>query len=180
MLAGQSAKQLVSSLEEGELMKRILVILMLVGMFGVGCTGIGGTDSAATQNPATPPQSQQVNPEDVDSYYDFDDVLVPREMEIDSKKSLVFESPNLKAGMMSFEGRVDAVSLFDFFVNSMPKDGWKTTSSFKYGRYIIGFEKPNKDCIISITDGSFKTGLQIWVNERKPGTATGMERNLSQ
>jgi hypothetical protein len=62
----------------------------------------------------------------------------------------------------------------------MPKDGWHATSSFKYGRYIIGFEKPNKDCIISITDGSFKTGLQIWVNERKAPTSGSMEQTLSE
>jgi len=161
-------------------MKQHLMILMFLVALCTACSGMGGTDTAATQNPATPPQSQPVNTEDVDSYYDFDDVLVPKEMEIDNKQSLVFESPNLKAGMMFFEGRVEAVSLFDFFVNSMPKDGWHATSSFKYGRYIIGFEKPNRDCIISISDGSFKTGLQIWVNERKtPATGT-MERNLAE
>jgi len=160
-------------------MKKILLSLIMVMGLCTACSSMDGT-SKTTQNPATPPESQAMNPEDVDSYYDFDDVLVPKEMEIDSEKSLVFESPNLKAGMMFFEGRVEAVSLFDFFVNSMPKDGWHATSSFKYGRYIIGFEKPNKDCILSITDGSFKTGLQIWVNERKAPTSGSMERNLSE
>ncbi|WP_462323678.1 hypothetical protein [Desulfoplanes sp.] len=160
-------------------MKKQLVILMLLVTLCTACSGLGGAETT-TQNPATPDQTEPVNAEEVDSYYDFDDVLVPREMEIDSNKSLVFESPNLKAGMMFFEGRVEPVSLFDFFVNSMPKDGWHSTSSFKYGRYIIGFEKPNKDCIISISDGSFKTGLQIWVNERKGGAPKTMERTLSE
>jgi hypothetical protein len=163
--------------KEGEFMKKQLIMVMAILFFCTACSGIGGTQQN-TQNPTEPPASQAVNPDDVDSYYDFDDVLVPKEMEIDDKKSLIFESPNLKAGMMYFEGRVDAVSLFDFFANSMPKDGWHTTSSFKYGRYIIGFEKTNKDCIISISDGSFKTGLQIWVNERKAETAVTSERTL--
>ena len=133
-----------------------------------------------TDSPAVGTSNQAVNQDEVDSYYDFDDILVPKEMAIDDKKSLIFESPNLKAGMMFFEGRVDSVSLFDFFANSMPKDGWRTTSSFKYGRYIIGFEKLNKDCIVSITDGSFKTGLQIWVNERRSQTSDSGERTLKQ
>jgi len=158
-------------------MKKQLLVLMAILVFCTACTGMGGTKQT-TQNPTAPQTTQAVNPDDVDSYYDFDDVLVPKEMEIDDKKSLVFESPNLKAGMMHFEGRVDAVSLFDFFANSMPKDGWHTTSSFKYGRYVIGFEKPNKDCILSITDGSYKTGLQIWVNERKVPTSQSSERTL--
>ncbi len=158
-------------------MKHVLMVLLLVTLCSA-CSGAGKTQKPEAQNPE--PQAQSYTPEEVDSYYDFDDVLIPSEMEIDSKKSLVFESPNLKAGMMFFEGRVDAVSLFDFFVHSMPKDGWHTTSSFKYGRYIIGFEKPNRDCIICITDGSFKTGLQIWVNSRKPAETGTMGQNISK
>ncbi len=81
-------------------MKKLLVILMLLAGLCAGCSSMDGTGST-TQNPATPPESQAVNPEDVDSYYDFDDVLVPKEMAIDSEKSLVFESPNLKAGSLA-------------------------------------------------------------------------------
>ncbi len=164
-------------------MKKRLALLLTTLLFCAACSGLGGTSQSTTNptgQPALGTSSQAVNQDDVDSYYDFDDILVPSEMKIDDKKSLIFESPNLKAGMMFFEGRVDSVSLFDFFANSMPKDGWRTTSSFKYGRYIIGFEKPSKDCIISITDGSFKTGLQIWVNERKVLTSGTGERTLKQ
>ncbi|PIE69497.1 MAG: hypothetical protein CSA21_02385 [Deltaproteobacteria bacterium] len=159
-------------------MKYQLMFLTLLMTLCMACTTTGNHKPTADQN--RPSQVQPVNADEVDSYYDFDDVLIPRDMEIDNKESLVFESPNLKAGMMSFQGRVDAISLFEFFVNSMPKDGWHTTSSFKYGRYIIGFEKPNKDCIISITDGSFKTGLHVWVNARKSSLPQTMGTTLTK
>jgi len=101
-----------------------------------------------------------------DSYYDFDDILVPKEMELVPKSSLLFETPELKAGVIFFEGRVDPVSLFDFFMTNMPKDNWQLRSYFKYGRYIIVFEKPDKDCIISIDEKTLTTELEMWITPR--------------
>ena len=102
-------------------------------------------------------------------YYDFDDVPVPKEMELDSKESLMFETPHVKAGLLCFSGRVEPVSLFNFFRANMPKDGWQMRSYFKYGWYIIVFEKPEKDCILGITEGHLKTNLEIWVTPRVTG-----------
>ncbi|MBW1798083.1 MAG: hypothetical protein JRJ21_06715 [Deltaproteobacteria bacterium] len=101
-----------------------------------------------------------------DSYYDFDDILVPKEMDLVPKSSLLFETPELKAGVIFFEGRVDPVSLFDFFITNMPKDNWQLRSYFKYGRYIIVFEKPDKDCIISIDEKTLTTDLEMWITPR--------------
>jgi len=101
-----------------------------------------------------------------DSYYDFEDILVPKEMKLVTKSSLLFETPRLKAGVIFFEGRVDPVSLFDFFVNNMPKDNWQLRSYFKYGRYMLVFEKPDKDCIISINEKALTTELEMWVTPR--------------
>ena len=101
-----------------------------------------------------------------DSYYDFDDILIPKEMKLVPKSSLLFETPELKAGVIFFEGRVDPVSLFDFFINNMPKDNWQLRSYFKYGRYIMVFEKPDKDCIISVNEKTLTTELEMWVTPR--------------
>jgi len=101
-----------------------------------------------------------------DSYYDFEDILVPKEMKLVTSSSLLFETPQLKAGVIFFEGRVDPVSLFDFFVNNMPKDNWQLRSYFKYGRYMLVFEKPDKDCIISINEKALTTELEMWVTPR--------------
>jgi len=101
-----------------------------------------------------------------DSYYDFDDILVPKEMKLVPKSSLLFETPGLKAGVIFFEGRVDPVSLFDFFMANMPKDNWQLRSYFKYGRYIIVFEKPDKDCIVSINEKTLTTELEMWITPR--------------
>jgi hypothetical protein len=103
-------------------------------------------------------------------YYDFDDILVPKDMRLRPNDSLLFETPTVKAGVIMFEGRVEPVSLFNFFLNNMPKDNWELRSYFKYGRYIMVYEKPDRDCIISLRERSLSTQLQIWVT---PRTETG-------
>ena len=99
-------------------------------------------------------------------YYDFKDIKVPKEMELLPKESLIFETPSFKAGVIMFEGRVEPVSLFNFFINNMPQDGWKLRSYYKYGRYIMVYEKQNRDCIISLHERTLNTQLQIWVTPR--------------
>ncbi len=104
--------------------------------------------------------------EDQNSYYDFDDILIPKEMELQSNESIIFETPSLKAGALMFEGDVEAVSLFDFFIHHMTEDNWSLRSYFKYGRYLLVFEKQEKDCVIRIQDERFKTLLYVWVTPR--------------
>lgn len=96
-------------------------------------------------------------------YYDFNDILIPKEMILDSHKSLLFETPRIKAGLLCFSGRFNAVSLFNFFRSNMINDGWHERSYFKYGRFIIVFEKPEKDCIMSISENGRITDLEIWI-----------------
>lgn len=117
-------------------------------------------------------------------YYDFNDVLIPREMELQPKLSFVFEGPSVKAGVLVFKGRVDPVSLTNFFISNMIKDGWQLSSSFKYRRTILVFTKPDRDCIINIIDDRFTTSMEVWVAPREPGSTplatSPSERTLVQ
>ncbi len=54
-------------------------------------------------------------------------------------------------------------SLISFFENNMTKDNWRMVSQFKSPRTMMFFNKPNRGCIISITEGKFSTGVEIWV-----------------
>ena len=101
-----------------------------------------------------------------ESYYDFDDVPVPSQIELQPKQSIIFETPNIKAGVIVFTGRVDPLSLFNYFVVALKNEGWHLRSYFKYQRYIMVFEKPTKDCIIRIIEDGYNTSLQVWVTPR--------------
>ncbi len=104
--------------------------------------------------------------------YDFPDIPIPPDLKLDHKRSIVFESPNLKVGVLVYKGRVDALSLFEYFEKKLPEYGWNLRSYFKYGKYIILFSKNDKDLVIRIVDKNFITELFIWVVPRTGQGAT--------
>ena len=142
---------------------RILVAfsgLLFVLLFLGGCAG----SSASTKSQAEVEMAAaggEGGP--VPLYYDFEDVLVPSELKVDKDRSFVFEVPHLRAGLLVLNGRVETNSLTRFFENNMVKDNWRLVSSFKSRRTIMFFNKPNRSCIISITEKRFSTDVEIWV-----------------
>jgi hypothetical protein len=96
-------------------------------------------------------------------YYDFGDVLVPRELNLDAKSSFVYHSSGFTAGVLVFESKVERPSLIEFFDNNMAKDNWRPVSAFKSPRTLLLFQKENRWCVINITDGNWNTMVEIWV-----------------
>jgi hypothetical protein len=140
------------------------VLLLVLAAFALSaCASSINRDQAADESQEVYLQQEA---DDTHFYYDFEDVLIPQEMDLDSKESILFETPRAKAGALVFSGRVDPVSLFNFFMINMPKDNWSLRSYFKYSRYVLVFEKPYKDCIITIVENPLKTTMQVWVAPR--------------
>jgi hypothetical protein len=150
-------------------MKRFFVLAVLLSsvfILAASCASLRSKSSGS--GPATDIQSPPA-PEVSNTYYDFDDILVPKEMKILPDDSLIVESSQFKGGLLCFGGDVDPISLFNFFVSSMSTDGWKLRNYFKYGRYMLIFEKPNKDCVIRISKKRWNTWLEIWVTPKPAG-----------
>ncbi len=108
-------------------------------------------------------------------YYDFGDILLPRELKVDTSHSFVFRTPGLTAGVLSLKGRVEVNSLLTFFENKMPVDGWRQISSFKAPRSLMLFQKRTRWCVISITGGQINTVVEIWVAPNIGGSETGLQ-----
>jgi hypothetical protein len=96
-------------------------------------------------------------------YYDFGDVLVPRELKLNAKSSFVYHASGFTAGVLVFESKVERVSLIDFFDNNMAKDNWRAVSAFKSPRTLLLFQKENRWCVINIMDNNWNTMVEIWV-----------------
>jgi hypothetical protein len=96
-------------------------------------------------------------------YYDFGDVLVPRELKLNAKSSFVYQSSGFTAGVLVFESKVERVSLIEFFDNNMVKDNWQAVSAFKSPRTLLLFQKENRWCVINISDNNWDTMVEIWV-----------------
>ncbi len=149
--------------------------LSLITLFLIltSCAQMQGSGSSDPEPQAgVEPQAATEYQGNTDFYYDFDDILVPKEMELQTADSFVLETPDAKHGVMVFSGKVEMLSLTNFFINNMMKDNWVLLSAFKSKRTILLFEKPSKYCVVNITDGKFKTLLEIWVS---PHNASGSQ-----
>ncbi len=103
-------------------------------------------------------------PESPDAlYYDFSDVLIPKQLTLKKDESFVYDTSSFTAGFLTFEGRVEIRSLTQFFVDAMSQDNWLLGAKFTHKEVVLLFEKPNKRTIMYITESRFKTKARIWV-----------------
>lgn len=138
-------------------MRYIKLALFIFFILSAGCANLTGSSSTDSTTPTI----------QTSFYYDFHDIRVPEEMEIQQNKSSITPVEGGKAGVMKFKGRAEPISLFDFFYNSMPKDGWILQSYQKYQRFLLVFAKENNVCVITIDEDPFYyTWLEVWVSPK--------------
>lgn len=94
---------------------------------------------------------------------DFPDIPIPAELDIRSKSSNVFQSGNIKMGFITLRGRVESSSVLNFFTSALPREGWRLKGQFRYNRSLLIFDKPDKTCVILITDETIYTYVEIYV-----------------
>jgi hypothetical protein len=141
-------------------MRHLKLLLLALLLTTWGCATLTGSeDPEMTQSQTS-------------FFYDFSDIRIPEEMELQPGKSIITPSENGKFGTMMFRGRAEPISLFDFFFNTMPKDGWTLVTYQKYQRYHLVFTKENRVCMISIEESPFwYTWLEVKVTPKAPGTS---------
>lgn len=150
----------------------LMILVVLLSAFFLVVSGCTGLQTQSSEPSSSASVKKDEGP--VPLYYDFGDILVPSELEINKKTSFVLQTPGMSAGVLSLKGRVDSSSLIAFFENNMAKDAWKKVSSFKSPRTLLMFQKENRWCVINITDGDFTTSVEIWVAPRFSDTDTGL------
>ena len=143
---------------------RVLPALLLPMLFLTALTGCAtSTLSEQTTPPGEPRQATQAVEPETARYYDFEDVPVPVEMELNTDRSFVFQTTEFAAGLLAFSGRVELDSLIGFFRIKLPDDGWRFLSSIKSPKTILFFQKDNRLCIITIISKAFTTDAEILV-----------------
>jgi hypothetical protein len=128
-----------------------MVLVVLVGVAWMGCS----TTAAQQQQgqPVTgPPPEVKAEGLELGKYY-LDDVRVPSELNYDADESILYETPNFKAGVLHFsKWHLDVQSVIEFFMSNMPKDKWTFVNSFKGKEAQLSFSKPEKTCTIRIAE----------------------------
>lgn len=140
-------------------MARVFFALAL--LYLVGCSTLW--PGSRSEEPPTATETQAF-------VYDFRDVRIPQDMEIQMDKSNITPVGGEHYGVLKFKGRVEPISLFDYFANSMPKDGWTLIAYQKYQRFLMVFTKENRVTVITIEEDPFySTWLEVWVSPRQNG-----------
>lgn len=132
-------------------------IVIYVTFLITGCSTLPSERSKSESHEASR-QKDKTGP----LYYDFGDVLIPRELKMDQKSSFIYNTAGFSAGVLVLKGRVELGSLTSFFEKNMAKDNWRLVSSFKSSRTIMLFQKQSRWCVINITEG-LSTRTEIWV-----------------
>jgi hypothetical protein len=150
----------------------LIVISMMMMLLTIGCSVLSSKQKSTSKASAAQKAANKNGP----VYYDFGDILLPRELKVDRDESFIFNSPGLTAGVLTLRGRIDASSLINFFKVRMPADGWGLIGSINAPHTKMLFKKETRWCVISIAEGQLKTGVEIWVSPTISGSEAGLTK----
>ncbi|MCI5145161.1 MAG: hypothetical protein D3923_06425 [Candidatus Electrothrix sp. AR3] len=95
---------------------------------------------------------------------DIQDIMMPGEMEWDRVRSMAIKTESFHGGVWHYSGKVDTMSLKDYMVSAMQDTNWKLVGEAASTDIMFAFVKPNKTCMMIISEGSFgRTGLTLYV-----------------
>lgn len=143
----------------------VLGLILLLALGACTTTGSNSTESSS---------ATAVEYQEPDYYYDFDDILIPKEIKYVENESYKLDNAKFRAAIMKFKGRVEVLELVQYFINNMAKDNWTLISNNKAGKLsVLNFEKFNKSCVIQVDDSFGSATTTIIAVEVKDGSLTG-------
>lgn len=157
-------------------MRQFIKILALVFVLGMVGACVPKSSGSAAPNEGEGSTINEAYKETNFYYENFDDILIPKELDYRELESVTFDNPKFRAAILKFEGRVELSDLINFFVNNMAKDNWEQRTFAKGQVSVITFEKFNKSCMIQVQSG-YKLEVTIIVVELKD--AGSSEKNLA-
>jgi len=132
-------------------------------MSGVATVGLALLLTASCamfeKGPAKPETAQKRLPD----VREFEDVLIPREMDIDKDSSVIYRREGMSAGLLRLSGRVETNSLMRYFQNNMTNEGWRSISQFRSSQSLMLFQKGNRMAVIALEDADLQTFADVWV-----------------
>jgi len=138
-------------------MKKWAVLVLVVLLLATGCSTWNRLTGQEEQQPLSKTDAPNV------AYYSFPDIPVPKELELVRDKSFVYETANVRTGLLVLKGNVDINSLEQYFRTNMAKNGWRFINGFKYATVILNYMKEDRAAHIRISRETWSTWVEIWV-----------------
>lgn len=149
-------------------MARLFLVVVLFGSLVLaGCSTMERTFSSDSSSEESSPSQESASDQEVNYYYDYDDVLIPSTLSYKADESYNHETPRFKAGVMRFSGNTNYLELVQFFQANMVRDNWSMVYKNQAKTSTLVFEKSNKISIIRISDSTFGSSVEIFVSEQK-------------
>lgn len=95
---------------------------------------------------------------------EFDDIMIPRDMEIDKESSAVYRRDGMSLGILRMSGNVSGNALLRYFQNNMANEGWRQVSMLRAPQSLMVFQKGNRMAVIAVDDTEMlNTYADLWV-----------------
>jgi len=120
-------------------------ILLLAGSLA-GCGSKSGQPSDSMTDSDLAPVATVVE--------SYGDIELPIEMVLDGKASMAMRTDSFQGGIHVYKGRVQVNSLRDYVIASMRNNKWKLVGEASYNNVILAFTKPNKTCMVVLSESS--------------------------
>jgi len=119
----------------------------------------------SSKNP--PPDASGTTGPLPNSVANYDDIEIPPEMKMDTKKSMSITTESFRGGMLSFSGSIEITSLRDYIIATMKNNQWRHVGEASYDNVLLAFTKPNKTCMVVLEEGFGgklgKTYLEMYI-----------------
>ena len=104
---------------------------------------------------------------------DLQDIELPTELTWDRDQSMTIKTESFNGGIWQYAGRVDPLSLKDYLISAMQNNKWKLVGESTARDILLAFIKPNKTCMMVISDSKFgKTRLTLYVTIDRTAAAS--------
>ena len=147
-------------------MKKRIILVLCLALFGV--SACSSSDDRADFSDKYLADNTFAS---VPNYVQLREIPVPEKAVMDIKKTLLFGSDPL-LGRLVFSAPYDQSSLFDFYMQEMPKTGWKEITAVRSDSIFLTFMKGERVATIRLTADT-DTTAQIFCDISMTRTTKG-------
>ncbi len=134
-------------------MRQIVKSIVLVGIISglLSCTTV--VQQPANKEPIKPPTKIVKLMNGIPIYPGFS---------YQESKSFVYESGQVRAGVLVFSGKATMSQLVDFYKSKMPDYGWNLVSFFQHDQdSFLNYDAPDRTCQLTLHVGDFSSTITI-------------------